>query len=534
MELHRKTILGLVIGCAAIALFAGFGDTSGSRAKVVDPNATLIVAIDQPIGSLDPRVNHASLNARPLWNLFEGLVTKTWYRGDTQLKLVPALATTWTISKDRLTYTFNLRKGVKFSDGTPFNAAAMKFDFDTMFDSTSQFYYPAANSFDKGLVPTLASYAAPGPYTFRIVLNSPDGSLLDTLAVHQEFWAISPTAIQKYGNAGMGSNPVGTGPFSMASWNPATNVLVADRNDSYFRGPSKIKRLIMQTITDQSARTAALESRSVHIATNVLVDNATRWAGRKDIKLIIRQQPTIKSCGLNAESGPGTNKLFRQALSLAINRKRMNEVVYGGKGAVAHGFFPAASPAFDPKMPALQYNLAKAKQLMAQSGVPQGTKLTLETASGDANATKAFALLAEDLRAIGVNLTVNYTDGATYVKDLTTAVRPGLDGYCQTTQGTDTPSLFWYVWGRLGWPPGGYNSYHYLNPKLEAAFKRAQDAKDNDAWLKAISDGNKAATDDFAGMFLIEDVQGFGEAGNVVWTPAAARDYMYYSAKVLK
>lgn len=533
-----KTILSFGFVVLAVSLLVGFTTGTTKRSATVDPNGSLIVAIDQPFGSLDPRINHASLNARPLWNLFDGIVTKTWFSGADRLTLTPGLASSWTITDRSTVYTFTLRRGIKFADGTPFNAAAVVFNFRTMFDPTFEYYYPPTASFAKSYLPTYRDVAAIGPYKFRLRLTRPDGSALDQLAVHQEFFQISPAAIKQYGNTGIAQHPIGTGPFTFESFNASTQTMVATRNDSYWRGPSKVKTLVMRTITDQGARTAALEGKTVNVATNISVNNKARWSGRKDIKLLVRDQPTVKTCHLDWRSGPGANKLFRQAISLAIDRKSMASIVYGGLGGPAHGYFPPQSAAYDPKMPALAFNLTRAKSLLTQSGVKPGTTITYETATGDQNATTAFSVMQENLRALGINVVIKYVDGATFVRDLTTAggIKPnsGFDGLCRTTLGTDTVSLLFAVFGKAGWPPAGFNAEMIEIPAVEAAYSRARNARDNDRWVKAHSDANQALVNESAALFLINDVQGFGMTGNVVWTPAAARAYMYYSAKVLK
>lgn len=542
MNLTRRQAIGFLVGLVAISLIVALSSSTASRAAVVrgpvaDPNATLTVAIDQPIGSLDPRANHASLNARPLWNLYEGLVTENWYAGPQHLKMVPALAKSWSVSKDGLTYTFNLRHGVKFSDGTPFNAAAAVFDFRTMFDSTFQYYYPTVASFDKALLPTATGFTATAPYTFKITLSAPDAQLLPELALHEEFFMISPTAIQKYGNAAIGTGyPEGTGPFYYVSYNPSTSVLVLNRNANYWRGSPKFKTLILQLITDESARVSALEGHSVDIADNVLLSNAPQLTSSNGLKMIIRQQPTVKTCELYAKTAPGNNKLFREALSLAINRAQMNSVVYGGKGGVAHGFFTDNSPAYDPKMPPLEYNLAKAKKLLKQSGVKTPVTLTLDTASGDQNAAETFSILQQDWAALGVTLNIVYSDGTTYVHTLTGGIQAGspYNGVCQTTNGTDDPSLIFAIYGVEGFAPNGYNAVYYDNPKITADYTAMLAAKNVTAYYAAISKANQDLVSDFGAFVMIQDVEGFGESTKVAWVPAAARDYMYENAVVYK
>jgi peptide/nickel transport system substrate-binding protein len=533
MKLLGKLTLGLLVGGAAVLLLTGFREGETAR---VDPTATLIVAIDQDIRDLDPRTNHAVLTVRPMYNVFEGLVTKTWHNGADALRVVPALATRWTISKNRRVYTFQLRRGVRFHDGTGFNAQAAVFHFRTLLDERFEFYYDKAGPFAKSRLPNVVSYAAPSPYVFRITLSAPDGGLLDTLATNHEFWMVSPTAVRTYGNAAIGtSRPVGTGPFRFTSYQPGQQ-LVLERNDSYWRGRAKFRRLFMRVMTDEAARVAALEGRSVHVAVNISVKNERRWAGRKDIKLVIRQQPTIKTCILDAQGGPGTKKLFRQALSLAANRQQMNLLVYAGKARASTGLFPRASPAFDPKLPSLSHNLTQARRLLSQAGVQNGQQLILETTTGDQNATDTWTVLQENLRQIGVNVQIKYVDGPTYVRDLTspaTMSSRGIDGFCASTMGTDTPTLLFDILGRRGFPPAGYNAYRYTNPAVEAAAVRARNAPSYEAWIRAMRDANRALARDYAGIFLIDDVQGFGLAGNVTWRPAAARAYVFYNAKVM-
>ena len=529
----RYAFVGAV-ALAAVVLLAGFTSKSTRSTKSVDPNATMIVAIDTDPTQLDLRLNHSVVLVPTPMHMYEGLVTKNWFEGPDVVKIVPGLAESWTVSKDGTVYTFQIRKGVTFHDGTPMNAAAAEFNFRAVFDKTFQYFFPLANTFTAARLPFVTGYKATGPDTFQVTLSQPDGTFLERISVLNELSMVSPTQIQKVGNDGIAKNPVGTGPFTFRSYTPGS-ALILDRNDKYWRGASKIKTLVFRIIPDLQSRTAAFEAHEVHSAENLSVKNGARWTGRKDIRQIVRSVPSVTGCLLNFKQGSMTNKLFRQAINVAVNRDAINAIVFTGLATPVASFFgPGSGSAYDPTLPPYKFNPALARTLLKQAGL-QGTTIRVQQSLGNQNSIDALTIVQENLRDVGVTLKIDLLDQTSWVGQLSRGLDgTGIDGLCAQGYGNETNTQGLDLFGTAAMPPKGFNTGFYLNPAVEAAAKAAVAAKSYDEYIVALKAAQKAVNADFAFFPFVSSLKVIGVAGNVIWKPSQSRIHFYYSAKLLK
>lgn len=523
-----------VAALAAVTLLAGFTSKSARSTKNVDPNATMIVAIDTDPTQIDPRLNHSIVTIPAVWHMYEGLVTKNWFEGPDVVKIVPGLAESWTVSKDGKVYTFQIRKGVKFHDGTAMNAAAAEFSFRVIFDKTFQYFFPLANTFTAARLPFVTGYKATGPYTFQVTLSQPDGTFLERISVLNELSMVSPAAVQKYGNEGIAKNPVGTGPFVFRSYTPGSAVIL-DRYDGYWRGASKIKTLVFRIIPDIQSRTAALEAHEVHAAENLSVKNGARWTGRKDIRQVVRSVPSVTGCLLNFRQGPMTNKLFRQAINVAVNRDAINAIVFAGLASPVASFFgPGSGEAYDPTLPPYKFNPALARTLLKQAGL-QGATIRMSQSLGNQNSIDALTIVQENLRDVGITMKIDLLDQTSWVGQLGRGIDgTGIDGMCAQGYGNETNTQGLDLFGTAAMPPKGFNTGFYLNAKVEAAAKAAVAAKSYGQYITALKASQKVVNADYAFFPFTSSLKVIGVAGNVVWKPAQSRVHFYYSAKLLK
>ena len=237
----------------ALSLLLGFFSLSLPTVWAMTPHNVLVVGQVAEPKSLDPQAVTAVNDFRILINLYDGLVR---YK-DGSLEVEPSLATKWKISDDGTVYTFTLRKGVKFHDGTPFNAQAVKFNFDRMLDDTHPQHdtgpFPLAFFFK-----SIKETRVLDDHTVQFTLDKPYAPLLSNLA-YPTGLIVSPAAVKQH-NKDFGRNPVGTGPYKFARWE--SNRLVAvEKNPSYWDGAPKLDAVVFRPITDANTRAVGCVSK---------------------------------------------------------------------------------------------------------------------------------------------------------------------------------------------------------------------------------------------------------------------------------
>ena len=322
------------------------------------PNVLVVVQIAEP-ASLDPHVSTAANDFRIAVNLYDGLVRNK----SGTLEIEPALATDWTISDDGLEYTFNLREGVSFHDGTPFNADAVKFNFDRMLDET----HPYA---DTGPFPLSFFFSAVetveviDDLTVKFTLNEAFAPFMSNLASATGL-IVSPAAVEQYG-ADYGRNPVGTGPYKIADWVDGEYIkLVA--HDDYFGGKPTAKSVTFVEVPEVSARIAGLVSGEYDIAVNIPPDQIPVIEGYDDLKV---EQIVLDNTHMLVffNTGPLQDKRVRQALSLAIDRALLREALWNDKNYTPNGHQLPSYTMWIKDFPEFEYNPEKARELLKEAG----------------------------------------------------------------------------------------------------------------------------------------------------------------------
>ncbi|MCL4467298.1 MAG: ABC transporter substrate-binding protein [Chloroflexi bacterium] len=319
--------------------------------------------------NLDPHVAYLSVVQNVIMNIFEPLV---WQGPD--LKFYPGLATSWKTSDDGLSWTFQLRKDVKFHDGTPFNAAAVKFGLDRIAD-------PATKSL--GAVTLIGKYSGSDivdDYTVKINFKEPHAAFLDGLC--QGFLGIaSPTAIKKYGQD-FGFHPVGTGPFVFKEFIQNDHVTV-ERNPDYnwapsifkHQGPAYLDRIVFKAIPESAVRLATLETGETNLIDDVPGKEIGRLRQDKRFNIIEAAMPGMPEQWLtNTEKAPSNELAVRQAMCYAIDRPAIIKAVWFGVSAKpASGPLNAVTLGYDKSIEALyKFDQAKAKQLLEDAGWKAG------------------------------------------------------------------------------------------------------------------------------------------------------------------
>lgn len=317
---------------------------------------------------LDPHVTSQSISHFIMLNIFDPLVS---LRTDGQV--VPGLAESWTSSPDGLVWTFKLKPGVKFHDGTPLNAQAVKFSFDRMVD-------PETKSRQAGVA--LRGFydrsEAVDPTTVRIVLKKPKASFLTVIS--QAFFApVSPKAVKELG-AEFGRRPVGTGPFKFVEWVQNQHVKLT-RNPDYAWGPSYLHKgpahfatLTFRQIPDAGARLAALESGQVDAIDLPPTHQVQRLKADPRFQVKSAPQPGMPwGWPMNTKRAPTTDLKVRQAMIYALDREGLVRSVHQGVFKPAYGPLTPATFAYNPAVEKMYpYDPKKAEALLDEAGWKKG------------------------------------------------------------------------------------------------------------------------------------------------------------------
>ncbi|MDV5368327.1 ABC transporter substrate-binding protein, partial [Enterobacter hormaechei] len=248
------------------------------------PDVLLLGQVAEP-QSLDPQVATAANDSRILVNIYEGLVRNA----DGSLTLEPGLATSWQVSDDGLTYTFQLRDHIQFHDGTSFNAQAVKFTFERMLDKHHPYYStgPFPLSFFFSAIDTIDT---PDDLTVVFKLNKPFAPFLSNLATPAGL-IVSPAAVKRYGKD-FSRHPNGTGPFKFDEWTANQRVVVS-ANDNYWNGKPSLKHVVFRPITDANTRVAEMLSGGIDAIVEVPADNVPLFAKDNRFKLYEATGPHV-------------------------------------------------------------------------------------------------------------------------------------------------------------------------------------------------------------------------------------------------
>lgn len=431
-ELSRREFFGNLAklgigGALATALWQarmlGVDASSGTLAAPprfsLQGGKTLIVAIPQATVQLDPAVAGANgygdiipINE----NICEGL---TRYKNGTA-EIEPALAESWTVSDDGLTYTFKIREGVTFHDGTPLDAKAVETNFLRQLDPEHPLHqdnFPYVEI----VFAEVDTIAATGDFELTITLKRPIILLPANLAVFAG-GIVSPTALETYG-ADYSAHAAGTGPFALDSWTKDVElVLVA--NEEYWGGRPALDKVVFRTIADDTVRIAELTTGGIDVANQIDFKDVAAVEADPNLQLITGTFWNVQFLGFNQSIPPFDNKQFRQAMQYAINKQNIADAVFYGNYTLGGGPIAPGLLGYDERLQSTYaYDPERAKDLIAESGV---TELSFDLY----NRTNSFwpilgQLVQADLAAVGITANLLSLEDAEFFDSLNTAGKVG-------------------------------------------------------------------------------------------------------------
>jgi peptide/nickel transport system substrate-binding protein len=404
-------------------------------------------------------------------SLYDALTKFDLKQGDATPKIVPGLASSWEVSKDHLTWTFHLRQGVKFTDGTPFDADAVIYNLDRYVNAKAP-QYDATVAASAGLsTASIASYKKVDDATVSITTKGPDAHLDSDIVF---LYIASPTALKKYGKD-FADHPVGTGPFVFKSETRGQEAIF-DANTGYWGGAPKLDELVLKPMPDVSARLAALRSGEVNWAE---APNPDDIAGLKNdgFQVELNSYDHIWPWIFDLSKKPLDDSKVRMALNLAIDRDTMSDALLQGTADPALQMAPKANGAYDTADDVYSYDPTKAKQLLAEAGYPDGFSMTLSyptSGSGNMQPGPMNQELQSDLAKIGVKVTLKPIEWAAMLSSFASGKIPdGADAINISLAFIQESS-----WAEYFASKSPVNVGHYDDPKVDELLAKANDTFD--------------------------------------------------------
>lgn len=460
------------------------------------PNVLVVGQIAEP-QSLDPHTVTATNDFRILVNVYDGLVRFK----DGTLEVEPALAESWEISDDGKTYTFKLREGVTFHDGSAFDAQAVKFNFDRMLKEDHPFYdtgpFPLSFNFS-----SVVSVEAPDPKTVVFTLSEPFAPFLSNLA-YPTGLIVSPAAVEEHGKE-FGRNPSGTGAFKFVEWLSNQRVVV-ERNADYWDGAADLEAVVFRPVTDANTRVAEMMAGGIDIMVEVPPDNLASF--KQDANFTVAEQsgPHVWFSILNTRNGPFADKKVRQAANYAVNKEALVNNVLQGTATVAAGPIPPAFNWVEETAEPYPYDPEKARALLAEAGVedPQLTFYVTEGGSGMLDPVTMGAAIQADLEAAGFDVKIETYEWNSFLG----RVNPGLGDKADMAEMawmTNDPDTVPYLTLRSDAMPdkGGFNSGYYSNPKVDELLEKARRSTDQAERGKLYGEVQSIVHDDAPWLFV--------------------------------
>ncbi|TCZ78964.1 ABC transporter substrate-binding protein [Paenibacillus albiflavus] len=407
-------------------------------------------------------------------------------------EVIPGLADLPEVSADGLKYTFKLHKGIKFHDGTDFNADAVVFNFNRWQNPKGEFNYldaSAEESFayydsmfgDEGNR-VIKEVKALDELTVEFTLEKPQAPFLQNIAM--TFFGIgSPTAIkekkEKYKEA-----PVGTGPYKLVEWKRNESITLERNKDYYVQGVPKMDKLIIRSIPDNSARLNELKAGTIALMEDVNPSDLATIEGDANLQKILRPSFNVGYVGFNTKHKPFDNPKVRQALNYVVDKNAIIKAFYQDLAIPAVNPMPPSILGYNDKVEDYPYDLDKAKKLMAEAGYPNGYDKELVFYAMPVSrpympeGKKVAEALQAEFAKIGIKTRIESPEWAVYLKDAQKGDKDDIFMLGWTGDNGD-PDNFLYT--LLDKDTIGSNNYSfYINEELHTILSRAQSEPDQD------------------------------------------------------
>ena len=394
---------------------SGMGSPAGAGPSAGDGSVFVFARGGDSVG-LDPGHRDDGESLKVCGSIFDNVVQ--FKPGTTEVE--PALAESWETSDDGLVWTFHLRRGVKFHDGTDFDADAVLFSLNRQHEADHPFHevggpyiYWAA----MGMSDIVDRIEKVDPFTVRFILKKPEAPFLANLAM--DFASIvSPAALREKGER-FSFEPVGTGPFRFVTWEQEQKI-VLEANDDYWGGRPQIDRLIFEVVKDKNIRAQRFRSGVIHGFDNPGPSELQQVEKLPHAKVLQEPGMNVGYLAMNLEKEPFDDVRVRLAINHAIDKQRLIDSIYKGTGTVAKNPLPPVLWGYNDEVPDFPHDPAKAKALLAEAGLSEGFEANLWYMPVPRpympDGKKVAEAIQLDLAEVGIQVNLVTYDWATYLE----------------------------------------------------------------------------------------------------------------------
>lgn len=471
--MRGKEVRKFLVASVLLALAIALGGCAGE--KTAENGSSITVGIPQDIeDSLDPHKMVAAGTKEVLYNIFEGLVKPT-SDGD----LIPAVASEVKESEDGSVYTFILRDGVKFHDGSLVTAEDVKYSIEKCADTAN----------GGPLVPAYSAIESVNildDKTVEVVLKEPD----------TEFLAYMTTAIIPENNKDADTVPIGTGPYRYVSRSPQENIIV-ERFEDYWGEKPQIREVTFKVCANPDSVVMDLEGGSVDLYARVTPAQAAQLSDQ--FQVLEGTMNLVQALYLNNEAEPFNDVRVRQALAYAADPQEIMEMVSDGAGTqIGSSMYPAFGKYYMPELNDLYaQDLEKARALLAKAGYENGFTFTITVPSNYPQHIETAQVLAEQYKKIGVTAQIRLIEWDSWLSEVYTDRK-----YEATVVGVDASSLTAAALLQRFTSDASNNFINFQNAEYDAAFREAQQSTDDERKTAAYKECERILAEEAANVYI--------------------------------
>ncbi|HLR65454.1 MAG TPA: ABC transporter substrate-binding protein [Pseudogracilibacillus sp.] len=521
--MKRKVLLSVFISLMTVFVLAACatsggntnddGNSSGGKSKSKDKNE-VTVAFQENVQTLDPHESSSGIDISVIITMYESLLTP-----DQDGELEPLLAEDYSISDDGLSYTFQLREDVEFTDGEPFNAEAVKANVDRILDSEG-----AINSY-KGLR-SVDHVEVDDEFEVTVHLKDINSQFLSKIG---NLRIISPKAIEE--EADFSKESYGTGPFVLESWDHGDSVVVTKNEDYWEEGLPKVDKVTMRPIPEDGSRMAMLKTGEVDYAFPVPVNDVDELQNDDSVDVGIMESTYVNYVTINTYKEPYNDLKVRQAMNHAIDKEAYIKVVKNGYAQESDSPLPATNNFYE-QQETYEYDLDKAKELLAEAGYPDGFEAEI-WGSDSSKDKRGMEFIQQQLAEVGIDVEVKQYERATLSDEINNPESPD-----------DAKIQMWYV----GWsstvgdadnainplfttsaiPPNGSNTAYFSNDEVDELTQEALHAETDELAKEKYAELQEIIMEEAPWIFLGVDEEATAKAKGLdgIWRSADGNFYL--------
>lgn len=479
-----------VYACLAAAGLLLAACNTGEAVDIDDPDATgtgddtsdgasgeyIRAAIGGEPDQLDPHRTSAYFSFQVLENVFDTLVEP-----DENLEMQPALAESWDVSEDQLTWTFNLREGVTFHDGSDFTSEDVVYSYTRIIDEE------LSNAWKFAAVENIE---AVDEYTVDITVAQPTPNLLSNIGGFKGMSIVSQENVE---SGDILTSPIGTGPFSVASYSSGQSI-VLDANPDYWGGAPSVAGVEFRFISEPSTALAALRSGEIDWTSTVPPQNVAELEGDSALNISVVPSNDYWYLALNQNEEPWDDVRVRQAIAFAIDREAILQAVSYGTAVENQLAIPEQSVWFT-EYDNYSYDVEQAQALLDDAGFEGGTLDFLATSDYPETITAA-QIIASNLEPLGISVEIRQPDFSTWLDEQNTG---NFDLLMMGWLGNIDPDDFYYSQHHS---EGGSNAQGYSNPEVDELLDDARIELDQETRADLYSQAATIIADEASYIYL--------------------------------